>query len=230
MKLRRLAVCVLTVFVLLAGSMSVTAADSNVTYSGNAGQFVFAPGSDRSVTDLFTGFKDVMPGDVLEQTITVRNNASDKVSVKLFLRALGAHEESQEFLSQLTLLVKAEGGELFHAPANQTAQLGDWVELGTLSSGGQTNLMVTLQVPTVLDNRFMDTVGYLDWQFMVEELPVDGPDDPGQPDDPGKPDVPKTGDNVNVGLFAGLFLGSGLLLAILLWLLVKKKEKVSDRV
>lgn len=242
-KLKRFTVSVLMVLTLLSGRLTATAANGNVTYSGDAGQFVFAPGSDHSVTDLFPEFKDVMPGDTLTQTILVRNNASEKVSVKLYLRALGAHEESRDFLSRLTLSVSAGDSALFHAPADQKAQLVDWVELGEFGPGGEVELAVTLQVPVTLDNQFMDAVGYLDWQFMAEELAAQQPDqpddpdkpvDPDQPDDPDKPDkpiepdkpdVPKTGDNVNVGLFAGLFVGSGLLLAAALWLLLKKKEK-----
>ncbi len=245
-KLKRFTICALMVLALLSGSLTAAAANGNVTYSGDAGEFIFQPSSDQSVTDLFPEFKDVMPGDTLTQTILVRNDASDKVSVKLYLRALGGHEESQEFLSQLTLAVRAGDSELFHAPSDQTAQLSDWVELGELGSGGEVALTVTLQVPVTLDNRFMDAAGYLDWQFMVEEFPVEQPDDPDQPDEPAdpdqpvdpdkpdkpiepdKPDVPKTGDNVNVGLFTGLFVSSGLLLAVLLWLLLKKKGKKSD--
>lgn len=230
-KLKRFTACTLTVLALLFGSLTAVEAKGNVTYSGDAGEFVFQPGSDQSVTDLFPGFKDVMPGDVLTQTILVRNDTSAKVNVKLYLRALGAHEESREFLSQLTLAVRAGDSELFRAPADQTAQLSDWVDLGELGSGGEVALTVTLQVPVTLDNRFMDAVGYLDWQFMVEEFPVEQPDQQDEPDkpvDPGKPDVPKTGDNVNVGLFAGLFVSSGLLLTVMLWLILKKKEEKTD--
>lgn len=234
-KLKRFTTYALTVLVLLSGRLTAAAANGNVTYSGDAGQFVFAPGSDQSVTDLFPGFKDVMPGDTLTQTILVRNGASDKVDVKFYLRVLGAHEDSQDFLSRLSVSVAAGETELFKAPADQKAQLTDWVELGELGSGGEMALDVTLHVPTSLDNQYMEQVGYLDWQFMVEEFPVeqpdqpedpDQPDEPGKPVDPGKPDVPKTGDNVNVGLFAGLFVGSGLLLAVLLWRLKKKEKKL----
>ena len=233
-KLKRFTTCVLAVLVLLSGSLTAAAATGNVTYSGDAGAFVFQPGSDQSVTDLFPEFKDVMPGDTLTQTILVRNDASDKVNVKIYLRALGGHEESQEFLSQLTLAVRAGDSELFHAPSDQTAQLSDWVELGELGSGGEVALTVTLQVPVTLDNRFMDAVGYLDWQFMVEEFPVEQPDNPDQPDEPDepiepeqpqKPDVPKTGDSVQIGLFLGLFVGSGALILLVLWLLLKKKKQ-----
>lgn len=214
-KLKRFASCVLTVLVLLSASLTA-AANGNVTYSGDAGEFIFQPGSDLSVSDLFPEFKDVMPGDTLTQTILVRSNASDKVSTKIYLRALGAHENSQDFLSQLSLSVAAGETELFKAPANEKAQLTDWVELGTFSGGGEVTLDVSLHVPVSLDNRHMEQVGYLDWQFMVEETEVEEPE---------KPESPKTGDTVPVGLFLGLFAGSGALILLVLWLLLKKKKK-----
>ena len=242
-KLKHFTTCVLAVLVLLSGSLTAAAATGNVTYSGDAGEFVFQPGSDQSVTDLFPEFKDVMPGDTLTQTILVRNDASDKVSVKIYLRALGAHEDSQDFLSQLSLSVAAGETQLFKAPADEKAQLTDWVELGTFSGSGEVMLDVALHVPVSLDNRYMDQVGYLDWQFMVEELEAtkpdqpdqpdepdvpdqpDKPDEPGGPDQPQKPDVPKTGDPVRIGLFLGLFVGSGALILLVLWLLLKKKKQ-----
>lgn len=247
--MKRYIVCLLTLAVLLGSGTYAKAAGGNVTYSGDAGQFIFQPGSDKSVTDLFVQFKDVMPGDNLSQTIAVRNDASDKVDVKIYLRSLGAHEDSVDFLSQLTLDVTAGESELFSAPADQKAQLGDWVLLGELRSGGKVELTVALQVPVTLDSRFMDATGYLDWQFMVEEFPVDRPDQPDdpdtpidpdkpddpekpdesdQPDKPDKPDVPKTGDSVNIGLFMGLFVNSGAILIVLLWLLFKKRKKDTE--
>lgn len=202
----------------LSTVMPVYAADGKVTYSGNAGKFVFEPGSDYSLTDLFPNFKDVMPGDTLTQKITVKNNADNKVKVKIYMRSLGAHEDSVEFLSQLGLKVQKsadnEMAYMFDAAADETAQLTDWFCLGTLYSGGEVNLDVTLSVPVELDNMFQNKIGYLDWEFMIEEFPI-------EPDDP-KP--PQTGDNSNMGLWFALMLSSFTMLIILLFWRRKDKE------
>jgi hypothetical protein len=150
-------------------AMPVFATDGNVIYSGDSGKFIFEPGSDYSPTDLFPNFKDVMPGDTISQKIMVKNNA--KKNVKISMRALGAHEDSVDLLSKLNLSVeKVTNTKVFEAAADQTAQLTEWRTLGVLASGGETELSVVLQVPTDLDNNYQELVGYLDWEFMVEEI------------------------------------------------------------
>ena len=215
-----LIVCVIA----MASVLPVSAADGKVTYSGNAGGFVFEPGSDHSLTDLFPNFKDVMPGDTLTQQITVKNNADNKVKVKIYIRSLGAHEDSVDFLSKLGLKVaKSEENKMaymFDAKANETAQLTDWVCLGTLYSGGEVNLDVTLTVPVELDNEFQNDVGYLDWEFMVEEFPIEE----------GDPKPPQTGDNSHMGLWFALMIGSLTMLIILLFWRKKDKENEENAV
>lgn len=210
----------LIAFVMVLSSLQpVYAAEGKVTYDGGAKKFIFAPGSDESITDLFPDFKGVMPGDTLVQKITVKNDASDKVKVKIYLRALGAHPESQEFLSQLRLAVGKDEGEtmsyMFDAMADETAQLADWVCLGTLYSGGEVNLEVGLQVPVELGNEFQSQIGYLDWEFKVEEFPA-------EPDDPTPP---KTGDDSNPALWWGLMAASGAMMIALLTRRKKEEER-----
>lgn len=208
-----LSLCVL----LLSCAMPVLAADGNVTYSGDSGNVIFAPGSAYSPTDLFPNFKDVMPGDSITQPITVKNNASNKVKVEIFIRALGAHEDSDEFLSRLRLRVeKSEDNTMdymFDAAASETAQLTEWTSLGVLYSGGEVNLNVILDVPTSLDNTHQQMIGYLDWEFMVEQQQIE----------PGDPEPPKTGDDFQLWLWISLMLMSACALFILI-LARKRKE------
>ena len=217
--MKKIIALLFTFVLLLSSTVTVFAADGKVTYSGNAGNFVFEPGSEHSLTDLFPNFKGVMPGDTLTQKITVKNDADNKIKVKIYIRSLGAHEDSVEFLSQLGLKVaKSEDNEMaymFDAATNETAQLTDWVYLGTLYSGGEVNLDVTLNVPVELPNEYQNKIGYLDWEFMIEEFPV-------EPDDP-KP--PQTGDNSNMGLWFALMISS---LAMLIILLVWRKKDKED--
>ena len=222
--MKRLITLLIVCVIALSSVLPVYAADGKVTYSGNAGNFVFEPGSDHSLTDLFPNFKGVMPGDTLTQKITVKNNADNKVKVKIYIRSLGAHEDSKEFLSQRGLKVqKSEDNEMaymFDAAANETAQLTDWVCLGTLYSGGEVNLDVTLTVPVELDNEFQNDVGYLDWEFMIEEFPIEE----------GDPKPPQTGDNSHMGLWFALMIGSLTMLIILLFWRKKDKENEDSAV
>ena len=111
-------------------------------------------------------------------------------------------------------------GYMFDAAADETAQLADWVCLGTLYSGGEVNLEVILDVPTEMGNEFQDEIAYfLDWEFRIEEYPID-------PDDPKPPS--QTGDKTPIEPVVWIMAGSGAGAIILIFLLFKRKKKEDE--
>ncbi len=216
--MKKIAKRTVSLLLALAGAFCLSAPalaeDASVVYDGSAQKFIFAPGSDQSPTDLFDNFKGVMPGDSLTQNIVVKNDEDNGVKVKIYLRSLGAQEGSEDFLSQLDLEVEQEGESvLFDAPADQTAGLTDWVCLGTFYSGADIDLKVTLNVPIEMGDEFQEAIGKLDWEFKVEEMPVD-------PDDP-KP--PQTGEEITYWPY--ITLGFALVLLLLTLLLAAKRRR-----
>ena len=214
-KLIKLMICLSLIVMTTALTINrISAQDGNVTYDGNAKDFIFAPGSEYSPTDLFADFKNLMPGDSVSQKITIDNDISKEVKIKIYMRSLGADQQSQEFLSQLNLTVVQDGKtNLFDAPASETAQLTDWVYLGTLYSGGKIDLDVTVSVPITLGNDFQDAVGKLTWEFMVEELPVE------------TTDPRPTGDNSNIYVAMTVMSVSAAALSVVLALKKKKEQE-----
>lgn len=204
---------ILSVILLLACSVTAFAgAVGNVTYDGNAQDFIFAPGSEESPTDLFVAFKDVMPGDVLTSNIVVDNTIGAKKKIVVYLRSTGA-TTGDEFLSKLQLKVEQVGkSTLFEAPADETTGLTNWKELGTFYAGGTTELKLTLTVPADLDSEYMGAVGKLNWQFKVDEFDIEDP---------------KPGDNNDLLIFGTVALVA-LTLAVVCFVFILRRRKENE--
>ena len=138
----------LIIALLLGICPTAFAADSSITYVNGAEKFVFVPSDD-----LFDNFKGVMPGDTIEQTITVKNGSSR--TVKIFLRAV-ANENTvmQGFLQQLSMTVKQGDKTLFDASPAELDGLAENVLLGQFAPNTGTDLVVTLKVPITLGNAY----------------------------------------------------------------------------
>lgn len=158
-------ICLVCVTMIMAGTATAV---SNVSYQGKADKFVFLPGSEYEETDLFENFKNVLPGDVIEQKITVQNNSTK--SVRIYMRAEPVNDMDRAFLDQLQLQVLSADSEIFDAAASEQSSLSKNTLLGTFKTKGRTELTVTLSVPSDLGNEFMGVKGTVPWTFLVEEI------------------------------------------------------------
>ena len=214
-------IAILMLLFLLTGS---ALAASSVTYEGGAEKFVFLPGSIYSGSDLFENFKGVLPGDVLTQKITVKNDTDGQV--RIYMRAEPGEripaglmekngltvEENRDFLNQLSMTVECRDKEIFDAAPSETAQLTNNTLLGTFKKKGSTELTVTLTVPATMGNDYMGRIGIVPWTFMVEEIPED--------------DTPDTGDWFQTTLW--ISIAAVLAAAIVMLLIVQRKRRAEN--
>lgn len=214
--------------VLLLGIGAPAYADGTVSYKGGAEKFVFLPGSSYTDTDLFDGFKGVMPGDTLTQTVEVRNRFLGTGSVRIYLRAV-AHDEQEnplssavaasgetvatmsDFLSQLYMEVWQGDQCIYTGSPDELDGLKNNVLLGTIPRFKSTTLTVKLQVPAELGNEYANRVGEVDWVFTAEELDPQG--------------NPKTGDTSNLTLWIVVMVVCLAAVAVVAFLILKKKKQ-----
>lgn len=229
---RAIALLMTAMMTILGMNFSVLAVDSSVTYEGGAEKFVFLPGSEYTDTDLFDNFKNVMPGDVLQEKIVVQNNQKDCDYVKIYMRAQ-THDESensmstnvasktdlvsmQDFLRQLSMKVWNGSDLIYQATPDEVDGLKNNVLLGEFAYGEKTELTVELTVPIELENQYMNRVGEVDWIFAVEEINNPEPT-------PSKPvnQPTKTGDSQNIGIWITLM---GIALVVITGVRIYKKK------
>lgn len=182
--LKRTSLLALVLLLVLSLCATAFAAESTIQFTGYEDGFDFQPGSDYTDTDLFDNFKNVMPGDVLTETITFTNTSTDCDFIHLYMRAI-AHDESanplsekvgevetvatmSDFLSQLSMKVWNGAELIYSASPDQLDGLSKNVYLGTFRKGDTATLTVELTVPLDLGNEYANRVGEVDWVFHVE--------------------------------------------------------------
>lgn len=196
---RRAVSAVMAVLMSAAMVLPAFAEDSKVLYIDPQELFEFEPGSYYTDTDLFDGFKAVMPGDVLEEVIYVENQfyrpvqiwmggllhdeegnpISEKVLEELIADdrkgELSELEYMHDFLAQLTLTVwkgeKKDKNIIYRGHPNSLDEgfNNRFVNLGTFAYTRGVTLYVELEVPATLGNEYANRIGEVDWIFVVVE-------------------------------------------------------------
>ena len=239
--MKTIASLVMMLVLLLGIGAPAYALDGNVTYEGGAEKFVFTPGSYYTDTDLFDGFKNVMPGDELVQIIEVKNGFFGTGSVNIYLRAV-AHDEVDNPLTYSESFEDLAGKDQAGIPGQRDetvesmtkflnqlemkvykqdgtcifsgSPVDGWeknILLANVPRGKSITLTVVLGVPTTMGNDFANRVGEVDWVFTAEELDPQG--------------NPKTGDTSNLVLWIVVMVVCLAAIAVVAFLVLKKKKK-----
>ncbi len=215
----------LALILVMAIPVTAFAAGGSVTFDGSE-KFSFDPGSSYSATDLFDdGFKNVMPGDKISETITISNKAKGYDYIKVYLRAEPHDSDNlpvsteddvatmEDFLAQLTLRVYNGDKLIFEASPDELDGLAENVHLGNIKKNKSMKLTVELDVPIDLGNEYANRVGEVDWVFTVEGHNI--------PTTPSS--TPQTGDSFNLILLIGLMVLSAVGIVVLV--ITSKRNK-----
>lgn len=181
----------------LLAAMVLPAGASTVVFNGK-NDIEMSPGTRYHETDLFLNFKNIMPGDSLEQLVTIKNKISASSYITVYLKAVphGANnpleysesyedtdgkdqqhvpgqrdetvESMEDFLSQLTLTVKKGTQVIYSGHPNDPGTLEKGVKLGKINRGRSLDLSVTLDVPIEMGNEYALRVGEVDWVFYAD--------------------------------------------------------------
>lgn len=193
----------LSLLLILMLTLSMTtafAADSTITFKGMEAGFGFAPGSTYTDSDLFDGFKNVMPGDKLAEEITLTNDAADCDYINVYLSVV-VHDEIDNPLTYDEKFENTDGKDQANIDGQRDESVATMQEflsmltmriyngdkliynaspneagsdlLGSLAKGESLKLKVELDVPATLGNKYANRVGEVDWQFLAEGIRLD---------------------------------------------------------
>ncbi len=186
-KNRKTILCLLiTLSVLFGLSLSVYAETTASQVEINSKELVITTLEGDTGSDLFTEFKNVMPGDELVDEIAIINK-SDFDYVKVYLRVVAHDEEEnplstetgetvesmQDFLAQLNLTLTLGETTLFKGDADAAGLEEGTLYLGSIAYEETITLTAMLSVPITLDNTYAGRFGEIDWELIFEGYHVD---------------------------------------------------------
>lgn len=154
--------------------------------SSNSLKFSF----NRENADLFDNFKGVMPGDVIDQTISIKSTVSglsggSDVNVYLYARNISTgvigNEEKQapdDLMEKIKINVK-KGNQVLNLVNAGEGTTG--VHLGKFSTNDKVDLTVTMEVPAELTNEYQNCMGNIEWYFYAQQVESGGTTDTTNP-------------------------------------------------
>lgn len=163
---------IIVITMMVMSMTSIYGADTNVTFDGNAEDFVFLDGSK----DLFDNFKNIMPGETRQQNITLKNDDHRELRFYLSADVLNSLDTDTSGLSIYNISITNNGevfydGTLDDLAALSAGRMSDDTLLATLQKGEETKVTMVLEVDgDSMDNTYQNRDGLIQFNFSVEEL------------------------------------------------------------
>lgn len=175
-------VCLTTIFA--AAPLTVLAqSEAVLTFTGTS-EFTASSEDQWTSTDLFGGMKDLMPGDIAEETIKVRNTSPEYDSVNLYIRAAEHNEKDNplseavaknetvasmtDFLSKLHMTLQLEDKVVFSDTPDKAGSMTENILIGQLKNDQEKELKVTISVPSDIGDEYQNRAGEVDWIITAE--------------------------------------------------------------
>ena len=148
-------------FIIISG-ITVLADDtvpSNVILDGNANGIVFIPGDE-----LFLENKDMLPGDTISRSMTIRNRRDD--SYKLYLRAEKMTEDKEDDLfNVLSLKITYKGKIIYEGNASGIDGMSSNIDLGIFNPGDVKELQAQVNFDKNAGNEYKNKIAKVNWIF-----------------------------------------------------------------
>lgn len=204
---------------------AVTHTDTAISFVSPEKAFRF----DAKDGDLFADFKNLVPGESVSQTITVRNEYAQ--NAEIYLRAditdqPQATDETRELIEKLlkeyaVISIRDEQGTvLYQGPVGGNLDCDGAgitmkapIKLADFAPGQSKKYTVSLSLDPGTDNQYRELLGLVKWVFSAN-----GAESTVAP--------PKTGDNIRMELYLNLMLVSGglILLSVLKRSITRRRE------
>ena len=133
-----------------------------VVFERDAHKLIAAP------EDFFAGFSAAMPGDVLEDSVKIKNATENTAEIFFRTSAECKSVKDQEFLKKLKLVISMDGKKLYSGDL-LAVSLNKAVSLGIFQPGKSGEMKFQITVPSELNNDFALRNGDVKWIFSVEE-------------------------------------------------------------
>lgn len=159
--------------------------------------------------DFFSDFTTMMPGDVLEHDIELKNTGDNKIDLYFNTETV----DDSELLDAIQLQISVDGKEIYNGSIN-AEELNDKIKLGNYGDG---KMSFKVTVPAELNNHYSLLDSKVKWVFSADEQEAEG----GISQVLDKINPVKTGDPTVITGWIVLLVGS----AVACGVIVKKRRK-----